>query len=162
MHRRCASCSLRFFANCALPLPWVVFDAQAQYFVHSGLPTLSNNSPTAGNVLCTGGALRAFDVLLPNVHLPCLGLFVTHRRSTSCILGCQPYPTILGPRGSFFMHRCCVSCSLSVCANCALTLPWVVFDAQAQYFVHSRLPTLSNHSPTAGNFLCTGVALCAY
>ena len=151
MHRRCASCSLGVLANCALTLPSVVFESQAQYFLHSGLPTLYNHSPTAGNILCTGVALRASSVLLQTVHLPCPGLFWMHRRSTSAFWAAnpiQPFPD----RVSFFMHRCCVSCSLGVFANCALTLPWIVFHAQAQYFVHSWLPTLSHHSPTAGHF----------
>jgi len=39
MHRRSASCLWGVFVNCAFPVRWAVFDAQAQYFVHSVLPT---------------------------------------------------------------------------------------------------------------------------
>ena len=110
MHRRGASCICVVFVNCAFTVPWAIFDAQAQYFMHSGLPTLSNNYmiyPTAGNLLCTGGALRACWVFLQTVHLPCPGLFLMHRRSTSCILGCHSPPTLLRPRAIFHAQAQC-------------------------------------------------------
>jgi hypothetical protein len=78
------------FANTRFIMPWSVFAAQAQCFVHFGLPTrwgkLSNPPP-------------------------------------------------------FFMHRRSVSCLWGVFVNSAFPVRWVVFDAQAQYFVHSVLPT---------------------
>ena len=57
MHFRC-------FCQLCIYRALSCFDAQALYFVHSGLPTLSNNYPTAGNFSCTGVALRAFFVFL--------------------------------------------------------------------------------------------------
>ena len=94
-------------------------------------------------------------MFLQTVHLPCPGLFLIHRRSSSCILGWQPYPTLIRPRA---ICRRSVSCIYGVFANFAFTVPWAIFDAQGQYFVHSGLRTLSNNYPTTGNFLCTGVA----
>ena len=71
------------------------FDAQAQYFVHSGLPLTSNPSPTAGHFSCTGAMLHSVRVFLRIVHLTFAGLFLIHRRSTSCILGCILYALAL-------------------------------------------------------------------
>ena len=48
MHRRSASCILCVFVNCVIDMPWATFDAQAQYLVHSGWPTISTHSATAG------------------------------------------------------------------------------------------------------------------
>ena len=101
MHRRCVSYVFGVFANCAFTMPRAVFDTQAKYFVHSGLATLSNTNPTAGSFLCTVVAFRAFIVFLQTLHLPCPGLFLKHRSNTSCILGCEPDPTIIRPRAIF-------------------------------------------------------------
>ena len=98
MHRRTASFIFDVFANCAFKVRWAVFDAQAQYFVHSGLPLTSNPSPTADHFSCTGAVLHSVWVFLLTVHLTFAGLFLMHRRSTSCILGCHSLPTLLRPR----------------------------------------------------------------
>ena len=102
MPRRIASFILYVFANCAFKVRWAIFDAQAQYFVHSGLPLTSNPSPTAGHFSCTGAVLHSFLVFLLHVHLAFAGLFLMHRRSTSCILGCHSLPTLLRPRGILY------------------------------------------------------------
>ena len=96
-HRRTASFILDVFANCAFKVRWAVFDAQAQYFVHSGLPLTSNPSPTAGHFSCTGAVLHSAWVFLLTVHFTFAGLFLMHRRSTSCILGCHSFPILLRP-----------------------------------------------------------------
>jgi hypothetical protein len=130
-----------------------------------GCLRLSNHSPTAGHFVCTGVAFRAFLVLLLTVQLTCPGLLLMHRRKTLRTLGRQPGLWAVNPiqpfshRGPFFMHRRGASCICVVFVNCAITVLWAIFDAQAQYFVHSGLPTLPNNYPTAGDFLCTGVAL---
>ena len=108
------------FANRGFTMPRGVFAAQAQYLVHSGLPTTSNHSQTAGHFVCTGVAFRAFLVFLLTVIYHASKRFCC----TGAVLGAfwaandfQPF----SDRGLFCMHRRCVSCIFCVFANCDLS-----------------------------------------
>ena len=102
MHRRSASCIWCVLVNCAFPVRQAVFDAQAQYFVHSGLPLTCNSSPTLGHFSCTGAMLHSILVFLLTVHLTFAGLFLMHKRGTSCTSGCHSLPTLLRPRAILY------------------------------------------------------------
>ena len=132
-------------------MPRSTFAAQAQYLVHSGLPLLSNPRPTAGHFVCTGAVLRAFGVFWSIVHFPCARLFLMHRRSTSCILGCHSLPTLLRPRVILYAQAQCFV-HLVCFYQLRISRAPGYFDAQAQYFVHSGLPPTSNSSLTVGYF----------
>jgi hypothetical protein len=157
MHRRSTSCISSCQADSTILRPQAVFYAQTQFSVHSELPDPFNYSPTAGkffmhrrNTSCIISCQTYSTIIRPRA------IFM-HRRSTSCILSCQTYSTIL--REPFFMHRRSTSCILSCQTYSTILRPRANFDAQAQYFVHSELPNLFNHSPTAGHFLCTSAVL---
>ena len=100
-------------------LSWVDFCAQAQHFVHSGFPTLSNNSPTAAHVLWAGVSFRAIysffasgAFTLPWVAFTCTGAAL---RAFWVANPIQPF----SDRTLFVIHRRCASCTLHVFANCA-------------------------------------------
>ena len=98
IHRRSASCILCVFVICVFNVPWATFDAQAQYLVHVGLPTIIRPPSYWGHFVCTGAALRAFCVFLLTVYP---GLFLMHRRSAWCMLGCQRWSNPLPIAGDF-------------------------------------------------------------
>ena len=130
------------FANTRFIMPRSVSAAQAQHLGHFGLRTSSNHYPTPDHFSCTGAVFRAFEMFLFIVHFLCAGLFLMHRRSTSCILCCQRDPTLIQPQ-LFCMRRrsasecfCCTGAVLRAFGLHTLFRPPTTFHAQAQCFVH--------------------------
>jgi hypothetical protein len=74
-------------------MPRGVFAAQAQYLVHSGLPTTSNHSQTAGYFVCTGVAFRAFFVFLLIVIYHALKRFCCAGAVLGAFWAANDYPT---------------------------------------------------------------------
>ena len=118
------------FANTRFIMPRSVSAAQAQYLVHFGLRTSSGHYPTPDHFSCTGAVFRAFEMFLFIVHFLCAGLFLMHRRSTSCILCCQRDPTIIQPPTIFHAQAQCfvhLGCFCQLCTGAVLRAFWVVF-----------------------------------
>ena len=109
-----------FLLTVHLTCPWAICDAQAQYLVHSGLPTIiqpfSDRGPLCMHrrcVSCIFGAFVNCAINVPWAIVDAQAQDFVHSGPSTWTLGCQPYPTILSPRAVFyapawrFVHLCC-------------------------------------------------------